>query len=69
MSGAVHRYPVRCSWRGSTGVGYDGYDRAHEATVPGVAAPVALSADAAFRGDATRLNPEALLVARCRLLP
>ena len=71
MSESVHRYPVRCSWSGSTGGGYDGYERAHEASVPGVAGPVALSADAAFRGDPTRLNPEVLLVlaaASCQLL-
>jgi organic hydroperoxide reductase OsmC/OhrA len=71
VSASVHRYPVQCSWRGSTGAGYDGYDRAHEATVPGVDVPVALSSDAAFRGDATRLNPEALLVlaaSSCQLL-
>jgi organic hydroperoxide reductase OsmC/OhrA len=71
MSESVHHYPVHCSWRGSTGGGYDGYDRAHEGSVPGVEAPVALSADTAFRGDATRLNPEALLVlatSSCQLL-
>jgi organic hydroperoxide reductase OsmC/OhrA len=71
VSGAVHRYPVQCSWSGSTGVGYDRYDRGHQATVPGVAGPVALSADAAYRGDPTRLNPEALLVlaaSSCQLL-
>jgi organic hydroperoxide reductase OsmC/OhrA len=71
VSGSVHRYPVRCSWRGSTGTGFDRYDRAHEATVPGVAAPVTLSADVAFRGDGSQLNPEVLLVlaaSSCQLL-
>ncbi len=67
----MHRYPVQCSWRGSTGAGYEGYDRAHEGVVPGVSGRVALSADAPFRGDPTQLNPEALVVlaaSSCQLL-
>lgn len=70
MTDAVHRYPVACSWRGSTADGYDRYDRSHEASAP-PAPDLALSGDVAFRGDARRWNPEALLVtaaASCQLL-
>jgi organic hydroperoxide reductase OsmC/OhrA len=52
-------------WSGSTGLGYDGYDRDH------VADGLELSADPAFRGDPARLNPERLLVmaaVSCQLL-
>ncbi|MCU1462099.1 MAG: OsmC family protein [Acidimicrobiales bacterium] len=71
MSDGVHRYLARCSWSGSTAVGYDDYDRAHDGSASPAAAGLALSADAAFRGDPSRLNPEQLLVlaaASCQLL-
>ncbi|MDQ1412931.1 MAG: hypothetical protein QOE07_1519, partial [Acidimicrobiaceae bacterium] len=29
--GHIHQYGVRCSWSGSTGVGYEAYSRDHEA--------------------------------------
>ncbi len=77
----VHRYRARVSWGGSTGGGYDNYDRSHraEALDPDGAAIVPtldgsglrLSADPAFRGDAALLNTEQLLVigaAACQLL-
>lgn len=66
-----HRYPIALRWEGSTGAGYDAYDREHVAAVAGVDAPIAVSADAAFRGAADLVNPEALLVlaaASCQLL-
>ena len=69
--GRVHRYEVRCSWSGSTGVGYEKYDRAHMAGAPPAAAALTLSSDPAFRGDATLLNPEQLLLmaaSSCQLL-
>jgi organic hydroperoxide reductase OsmC/OhrA len=60
-----HRYRVDVQWTGNLGNGtqnYRGYERSHEIRVPGK--PVlAGSSDAAFRGDATRHNPEDLLVA------
>ena len=71
MSGTVHRYETALRWSGSTGVGYEAYDRAHEVAAAGVDAPLALSSDPAFRGDPSRLNPEALLLAAassCQLL-
>jgi len=69
--GAVHRYATVTRWRGSTGVGYEEYERAHEAVVEPVAGELALSSDPAFRGDPARLNPEQLLVqavSSCQLL-
>jgi len=67
----MHQYHVTCAWQGSTGIGYDRYDRAHTATAPPGADPLALSADAAFRGDLARWNPEQLFVlaaSSCQLL-
>lgn len=67
----VHHYRARCSWRGSTAVGYDDYGRAHSGRVPPAATEVALSSDPAFRGDAAQVNPEQLLVlaaVSCQLL-
>ena len=71
MSDHTHRYAATCSWRGSTGVGYDAYDRAHTANCPPAAVSVDLSADPAFRGDPAKLNPEQLVVlaaSSCQLL-
>ena len=67
----VHRYDVRCSWTGSTGVGYEKYERAHVVGAPPAAAVLLLSSDPAFLGNATLLNPEQLLVmsaSSCQLL-
>jgi organic hydroperoxide reductase OsmC/OhrA len=66
-----HRYVASCSWRGSTGSGYDRYGRRHTATAPPADATLALSSDAAFHGDPALLNPEQLLVlaaSSCQLL-
>lgn len=71
MSDHTHRYAARCSWRGSTAVGYDDYDRSHTAVCPPAVTSAELSADPAFRGDPDKLNPEQLLVAAassCQLL-
>jgi organic hydroperoxide reductase OsmC/OhrA len=60
-----HRYRVDVDWTGNLGSGtqsYRGYERSHEIRVPGKPA-LAGSSDAAFRGDASRHNPEDLLVA------
>lgn len=70
-SGRAHRYEVRCTWSGSTGAGYDAYDRGHTVSAPRAAAQIELSSAPVFRGDASRLNPEQLLVAAassCQLL-
>ena len=67
----VHRYESRVAWRGDTGVGYDAYDRAHEASAPPADATLRLSADPAFLGSPAALNPEQLLLvaaSSCQLL-
>ena len=67
----IHHYRTRCSWSGSTGVGYEHYGRNHEISAPPAAATLALSSDPVFRGDPARLNPEQLLVmaaSSCQLL-
>jgi organic hydroperoxide reductase OsmC/OhrA len=70
-TGQVHRYRTRVTWSGSTGAGYETYDRRHTAVTVPPTAELALSADPSFRGDADRLDPEQLLVtaaASCQLL-
>jgi organic hydroperoxide reductase OsmC/OhrA len=67
----VHRYGVTCAWAGSTGDGYDAYDRTHHAASPPAAASLTLTSDRAFRGDPSLLNPEQLVVlaaSSCQLL-
>ena len=69
--GTVHTYATTTRWSGSTGVGYEGYSREHEAAAEPVAGELGLSSDPAFRGDPARLNPEQLLVlaaSSCQLL-
>jgi organic hydroperoxide reductase OsmC/OhrA len=71
VSGNEHVYTVTCTWHGSTGAGYDAYDRAHVGTAPPAAASLDLTADPAFRGDPRLLDPEQLLVlaaSSCQLL-
>jgi len=66
-----HRYEVRCEWSGSTGAGYEAYDRTHTAWAPPATPRLELSADRDFRGDPHLFNPEQLLVlaaASCQLL-
>lgn len=61
----THLYRLDVEWMGNTGQGtesYRSYDRAHRISVDGKA-PIAASADPAFRGDKTKYNPEELLVA------
>lgn len=60
-----HHYHAQLLWTGNRGVGtrgYREYDREHEILGPGKPA-IPGSSDPAFRGDATRWNPEELLVA------
>ncbi|HRW38004.1 MAG: OsmC family protein [Acidimicrobiales bacterium] len=67
----VHRYRTELRWSGSTGAGYEAYERAHDLIAPPAGTGLALSSDPAFRGDPSRLNPEQLLVAAassCQLL-
>jgi organic hydroperoxide reductase OsmC/OhrA len=67
----THRYTAHLSWRGSTGEGYQEYDREHEAQAPPAKPILTLSADPAFRGRPQHLNPEQLVVvaaASCQAL-
>jgi organic hydroperoxide reductase OsmC/OhrA len=69
----MHRYQIRVDWTGNPGPGtvdYRGYGRANLVSAAGKPT-IAGSADPAFRGDASRWNPEELLVAalsQCHLL-
>ena len=67
----VHTYRSRLSWEGSTGAGYEHYERGHRIAMPPAEEELALSSDPAFRGDPAFANPEVLLVAAassCQLL-
>src|SRR4051794_32858227 len=69
--GHTHRYQARCQWVGSTGAGYEQYDRTHRLSAAPADTVITASSDPAFLGDAELLNPEQLLVAAassCQLL-
>lgn len=62
---AVHNYATKLTWTGNTGHGtrtYSSYSRNYTVSVDGKK-DIAGSSDPAFRGDASRYNPEELLVA------
>jgi organic hydroperoxide reductase OsmC/OhrA len=68
---ASHHYYARCQWTGSTGVGYEMFDRVHTASAPPASLELTLSSDTPFCGDPRLLNPEQLVVlaaASCQLL-
>jgi organic hydroperoxide reductase OsmC/OhrA len=69
----AHRYRVRATWTGDRGTGTSGYrDYARDVTLEVEGKPaLPASADRPFRGDASRWNPEDLLLAalsECHLL-
>jgi len=67
----MHHYRVTSRWSGSTGVGYEAYDRTHSVSTTPVTETLTLSADPAFRGDPARLDPEELFLiaaSSCQLL-
>ncbi len=67
----THAYQARLLWRGSTGAGYDSYERTHRVAVPPADGELVLSSDPAFHGDAHLPNPEQLLLASassCQML-
>jgi organic hydroperoxide reductase OsmC/OhrA len=71
MGHDVHTYRAVLSWEGSTGVGYEGYERTHSMTSPPAEQELTLASDPAFRGSPALLNPEQLLVqsaSSCQLL-
>ena len=69
----AHTFTVSTEWTGNAGTGTSGYrDYRRDVTVRVEGKPdIAASADRAFRGDATRWNPEDMLIAalsECHLL-
>lgn len=67
---ADHEYTATIAWTGSTGGGYQSFSREHTASLTAMM-DLTMSADAAFRGDADRTNPEQLLVvaaSSCQML-
>ena len=67
----MHHYRVTTRWSGSTGAGYEAYDRMHSVTTTPATETLTLSADPVFRGDPARLDPEELFViaaSSCQLL-
>ena len=70
-SDGTHRYRTTCTWSGSTGAGYDGFGRTHRVEAPPASATLELSNDPSLGGDASRLDPEQLVLAAassCQLL-
>lgn len=59
---STHHYATALTWSGSTGAGYEAYDRTHMVT-PAGAPPLSMTSDPAFRGDPALANPEQLLLA------
>jgi len=61
-----HQYKTTLRWTGNQGTGtsnYRAYARNHEITGPAKTTTLEGSSDPHFRGDATRYNPEDLLIA------
>jgi organic hydroperoxide reductase OsmC/OhrA len=56
-----HRYETRLNWSGSTGLGWDNYDRVHSATAPPAGQEIQITTGESH-GDPSILNPEQLLV-------
>ena len=65
MAGKTHQYEINMKWTGNQGTGtsrYTAYERSY--TLQAAGKPELLgSSDPSFRGDASRYNPEDLLVA------
>lgn len=62
----LHHYTTTIHWTGNTGTGtssYRAYERSHELSARQKQVAVPMSSDPAFRGDASRYNPEEMLVA------
>jgi organic hydroperoxide reductase OsmC/OhrA len=65
-----HRYDTRLSWSGSTGLGWEEYDRVHSVTAPPAEQEIRLTTGESH-GDPSILNPEQLLVmaaSSCQML-
>ena len=67
---ATHRYETRLHWTGSTGLGWEHYDREHTVTAPPAEQEIRLTTGES-QGDPAVLNPEQLLVmaaSSCQML-
>jgi organic hydroperoxide reductase OsmC/OhrA len=67
---SAHRYTTRLRWTGSTGLGWDNYDRTHTATAPPAEQVVELTTGES-KGDPAILDPEQLLLmsaSSCQML-
>jgi organic hydroperoxide reductase OsmC/OhrA len=65
-----HRYETRLHWSGSTGLGWERYDRLHSATATPAEQEVRITTGESH-GDPSILNPEQLLVmsaSSCQML-
>jgi organic hydroperoxide reductase OsmC/OhrA len=65
-----HLYRAHTHWTGDTGLGWDNYERAHEATAPPAEQRVTVTTGES-KGDPAQLNPEQLLLmaaSSCQLL-
>ncbi len=61
-----HFYKAKINWTGNLGTGtseYKAYSRAHEVSGDGGKDVILASADPGYRGEASRYNPEELVVA------
>lgn len=61
-----HIYKAKINWTGNLGTGtsaYAAYSRAHEVSGDGGKDVIRASADSIYRGEASRYNPEELVVA------
>jgi organic hydroperoxide reductase OsmC/OhrA len=67
---ATNTYETRVHWTGSTGLGWEQYDRAHVATAPPAEQEVRLTTGE-IKGDPSILNPEQLVLmaaSSCQML-
>lgn len=67
---AINTYETRVHWTGSTGLGWENYDRTHLAAAPGAEQEVRLTTGES-KGDSSILNPEQLLLmaaSSCQML-
>jgi organic hydroperoxide reductase OsmC/OhrA len=67
---ATHHYETRLRWSGSTGLGWEDYDRTHTALAPPAEQEIRLTTGES-QGDPRILNPEQLVVmaaSSCQML-
>jgi organic hydroperoxide reductase OsmC/OhrA len=67
---ATHRYESRLRWTGSTGLGWDHYDRTHSVSAPPAEQDLRVTTGES-KGDPSILNPEQLLLmaaSSCQML-